>query len=202
MSNHAAAGGGRQDTPAPFRYCAFISYRHADKAWGDWLHRALETYRVPLALVGTEGAGGTVPPRVRPVFRDREELAAAHDLGAEINEALRDSASLVVICSPRSARSKWVNEEILTFKRLGRADRIFPIVVAGEPNAADPAEECFPPALKYELGTDGTLSDRLAEPLAADARDQADGKENAKLKLIAGMLGVAYDQLRRREAED
>ena len=34
------------------RYCAFISYRHADNAqegrrWAEWLHRALERYVVP-----------------------------------------------------------------------------------------------------------------------------------------------------------
>ena len=29
-----------------FKYWAFISYSHQDKKWGDWLHKALETYRV------------------------------------------------------------------------------------------------------------------------------------------------------------
>ena len=40
-----------------------------------------------------------------------------------------------------------------------------------------------------------------AEPIAADARREGDGKENAKLKLIAGLLGIGYDMLKRREAE-
>ena len=35
-----------------FKYWAFISYSHQDKAWGDWLHKALETYRVPKRIVG------------------------------------------------------------------------------------------------------------------------------------------------------
>ena len=30
-----------------FKYWAFISYCHRDKKWGQWLHEALETYRVP-----------------------------------------------------------------------------------------------------------------------------------------------------------
>ena len=186
---------------AGFRYRAFISYAHDDKAWGDWLHRALEAYHVPATLIGTRGDRGVVPARLRPIFRDREELTAAADLSAELEEALQDSATLVVICSPLAAGSHWVNEEILAFKRLGRGDLILPFVVAGEPNADDHALECFPPALKYELGSDGALSDTLAEPVAADARPEGDGRENAKLKLIAGMIGVGFDQVRQREAE-
>lgn len=37
-------------TGAGFKYWAFISYSHVDRAWGDWPHRALETYRPPRAL--------------------------------------------------------------------------------------------------------------------------------------------------------
>ncbi|BCW87990.1 hypothetical protein sos41_11270 [Alphaproteobacteria bacterium SO-S41] len=185
--------------PSPYR--AFISYRHADKAWGDWLHKALEAYRVPRGLVGTEGHAGVVPDRLGRVFRDREELAAASDLAVEIQEALRRSANLIVICSRGAAQSHWVNEEIVYWKGLGREARVFAIIVDGEPNALDPANECFPPALKFAANPDGTLSDRPAEPIAADAREAGDGKENAKLKLIAGLLGVGFDQLRRREAE-
>jgi tetratricopeptide (TPR) repeat protein len=49
------------------------------------------------------------------------------------------------------------------------------------------------------MGADGVLSDEPAEPIAADARPHADGKFNAKLKLIAGMLGVGFDDLKQRE---
>ena len=95
------------------KYYAFISYSHQDKVWGDWLHKSLETYRVPGHLVGTASRDGAIPSRVTPVFRDREELPTATNLGEAINQALEDSRYLVVICSPRSARSQWVNEEAL-----------------------------------------------------------------------------------------
>ena len=36
------------------RYSAFISYSHADTAVARWLHRALETYRLPKGLVGMD----------------------------------------------------------------------------------------------------------------------------------------------------
>jgi hypothetical protein len=108
------------------------------------------------------------------IFRDREELASPTDLGTVINEALQQSACQIVICSPQSAKSRWVNEEIIAFKRLGREDRIFCLIVAGEPNATDQPgaaeEECFAPALRFRLGADGQLSGARTEPIAADAR--------------------------------
>ena len=172
------------------RYWAFISYSHADAKWGDWLHAALETYRVPSHLV--RSGQGAVPKRVFPVFRDREELASSASLGENIENALRQSRALVVICSPRAAISRWVNEEIKLYKSVGRADRVFCLIVDGEPNAAPDSGflECFPAALREP-----------AEPIAADARENKDGKRNALLKLIAGIIGVPYDQLRQRERQ-
>jgi tetratricopeptide (TPR) repeat protein len=185
------------------KYWAFISYSHRDSRWADWLHKSIESYRPPRQLVGTATHVGPVPKRLTPVFRDREELASATDLGSVINAALSDSACQIVICSPQAAKSKWVNEEILAFKRLGREARIFCLIVEGEPNASDlpgrEAEECFPPALRFHLGADGNLGTARTEPIAADARPGKDGKQNAKLKLLAGVLGVGFDTLRRRE---
>ena len=187
------------------KYWAFISYSHRDAKWATWLHRALESYRPPQKLVGAPCARGVVPKRLAPVFRDRDELASAIDLGTVINEALAKSACQIVICSPYAARSRWVNEEILAFKRLGREDRILCLIVDGEPNASDipgrAAEECFPPALRFRLGADGNLGALRTEPVAADARAGKDGRHSAKLKLIAGLLGVDYDALRRREQQ-
>jgi tetratricopeptide (TPR) repeat protein len=187
------------------KYWAFMSYSHLDAKWASWLHRAVESYRPPRKLVGTTTVRGVVPKRLTPVFRDREELASAVDLGTVINAALERSACQIIICSPQSAKSRWVNEEILAFKRLGREDRIFCLIIGGEPNASDlpgrEHEECFPPALRFRLGADGNLSPVRTEPIAADARAGKDGKQNAKLKLIAGVLGLDFDSLRRREQQ-
>jgi hypothetical protein len=107
-----------------FKYWAFISYSHADKPFADWLHRSLERYRVPKQIFSQSVGLVEIPKRVFPIFRDREELPASADLSHRINEALRLSRSLIVICSPNSARSRWVNEEIRFFKSLGREDRV------------------------------------------------------------------------------
>ena len=182
-----------------YKYRAFISYSHKDEKWASWLHKALETFKVPKYLVGETTSMGTIPERMGKVFRDREELSSSHSLGTELTQALKDSACQIVICSPNAAKSHWTNEEILTYKRLGRENRVFCLIVDGEPGA-DHAE-CFPEAVRFKMGADGVLSDESAEPIAADARPQGDGKLNAKIKLIAGMLGVGFDALKQRELQ-
>lgn len=188
-----------------FRYRAFISYSHADEKWARWLHRSLETYRIPKHLVGQSTEFGPVPAKLAPVFRDRDELASATDLGSKLTEALEGAASLIVICSRASARSHWVNEEVLAYKRLGRSDRVFSLIVDGEPYSSGiPGEEeheCFPEALRFHLDSHGQLSREPAEPIAADARPGKDGKAHARIKLIAGILGVGFDDLRQRELQ-
>lgn len=188
-----------------FAYRAFISYSHADRAWCDWLHKALETYRVPSRLVGKQTSAGKIPRRLHPIFRDRDELPSAIDLNQKVEAAMRASAWLIVICSPRSAPSRWVNEEVLAFKRMGRADRILCLIVDGEPNASDKpgheSEECFCPVLRHRIDANGALTDERTEPIAADARAGKDGNANAKLKLIAGMLDVGFDALKQREQQ-
>ncbi len=147
---------------------------------------------MPRKLVGTVTDVGKVPPRVNPVFRDRDDLSAADDLGGIVQQALEDSENLIVVCSPQAAASHWVNEEIRHFARLGRQDQIFCIIVDGDPAGAGTDSACFPKALA-EIG--------MQEPLAADVRQWADGKSLSKLKIVAGMLGLPLDQLRRRDLQ-
>jgi len=178
-----------------YHYKAFISYSHQDEPHAAWLHQALESYRVPRRLAGLKSQHGVVPGKLTPVFRDRDELSSATDLSEKITTALDESESLIVICSPASAQSPWVNEEIRLFKTFGRAERIFCIIVDGDPQSDEPGKACFPPAL---LENEGGLKH---EPLAADLRKWADGKSLAKLKLVAGILGIRLDELRRRDLQ-
>jgi tetratricopeptide (TPR) repeat protein len=188
------------------RYRAFISYSHRDKSHVQGLHRRVESYRIPGKLVGTVTSVGVVPKRPAPVFRDRDELPASSDLGAELTAALRRSMFLIVICSPAAAKSHWVEQEVLQFKRLHGGDsRVLALIVDGVPYASDMPgredEECFPRSLRYKLGPDGELSDEPAEPIAADLRPDADGKRLATLKLIAGLTGLRLDDLVQRETQ-
>jgi tetratricopeptide (TPR) repeat protein len=178
------------------KYAAFLSYNHRDRGFARWLHRSIETYSPPAEVRAAQAQAHAL----KPVFMDREELASSGDLAKSVREALENSEALVVICSPNSAASKWVNEEVRTFQQIGRADRIFCIVANGDPGRLPESidaknESCFPPALLFD-----SAGKRLAEPLAADVRPTADGKNGAALKVIAGLLSVPYDTLRQREA--
>ena len=74
---------------------------------------------------------GEVGKRLFPIFRDREELPTSNELGLAIKTALDESSHLIVVCSPNSANSTWVNEEIKYFKSLGRSDNILSFIVDG-----------------------------------------------------------------------
>lgn len=184
--------------PAELKYAAFISYRHEplSRGWAIWLHRQIERYRVPGSLQSSNGC----PKRLGKVFRDEDELAASSDLSAAIDEALGSSRFLIVICSPSTPHSKWVNEEVRRFRSLGRERQILSLLVKGTP------EESFPPALLEARRANPDASDDVTlEPCAADVRDvHHDGarhtREVAKLRLLATMLGVDFDDLYRREA--
>jgi len=180
------------------KYWAFISYSHKDSAIADWLHKKLETYRVPGSLVGTPTRDGTAPARLIPIFRDREELPTSSQLGDNLQRALQQSRYLVVICSPASAQSRWVEEEIRAFKNWHGRDRIIALIGSGIPNASHAADEAFPNSLRFE--TDGAESAPVRiEPIAADLRAEGDGRQRAFLKIAAGLLGVGFDDLYQRE---
>ena len=190
------------NSPRSYKYWAFISYSTRDKRWGKWLGNKLETYRIPDRL-RDQKENQDIPTRLRPVFLDRWELAASSDIGETIRHGLEQSRYLIVVCSPRSAQSKWVSEEVRAFKAMGRAGNILALIVDGEPNA-DPSgrvEECYPPVLRFETDENGDLTEEAAksEPLAGDARPQGDGKKDALLKIVAGMIGVGFDRLKRRD---
>ena len=179
------------------RYRAFISYSHADEKWARWLLKRLESYRVPANLVGTPGRDGPIPAKLGQMFRDRDELPSAGDLSSTISAALADSDALIVICSPASARSRWVNAEVQAFRNSGRGERIFSFITGGDPASRAPESASFPPALIEPETPEGPER----EPLAADARKEGDGRERAFLKVVAGLLGVGFNDLAQREAQ-
>jgi tetratricopeptide (TPR) repeat protein len=185
------------------RYAAFISYSHRDRKWAEWLHRGIENFRVPKELLIAMQADGSVLPPLRPVFLDRAELPSSSDLAATVRAALQESAFLIVICSPQAAQSRWVNEEIRTFKALGRDQNILCLIVSGRPSSslgdAQHADNCFPEALRFRVDAGEVTRLAAPEPLAADVRPGNDDPHSARLKIIAGLLGVPFDRLRQRE---
>jgi hypothetical protein len=85
-----------------------------------------------------------------------------------------------------------VNYEITRFKQLGRSHAIHYIIIGGDTHPDSP-DFCFP----HTAIT--TQSGEVSVPLAADARAQGDGFRDAILKVIAGILDLDFDKLRRRD---
>jgi len=191
--------------PAALRFAAFISYSNLDRARGEALQQALEAFRLPGPLRGRDFGCGPVPKRLGAVFRDRWDADASVDLAAELRAALAASDALIVLCSPASARSRWVGEEILSFKRLGRADRLFPVLIDGLPQVHDAAltpQGAFHPALFMRWSESlGQFEHEPREPLAPDLRDSGDGLRFGLLKLVAALTGVPLTLLTQRQAE-
>jgi len=124
------------------RYRAFISYSWQDKVWGRRIHSWLETYKIPKA----EKNGAPLPKRLGRIFRDDADMPAASNIGDVVAVALAEAEAMIVVCSPRSARSKWVNSEVSHFRRLPGARKVYAVIIDGTPNSGDPDTECFPPA--------------------------------------------------------
>jgi WD40 repeat protein len=192
-------------SPLESAYWCFLSYRHADdraqdRGWATWLHQEIERYDVPAELVGTRNSrGDVIPERIYPVFRDEVSLPADADLSRSIVQALDRSRVLVVLCSPRAVESRYVAEEVLHFKRTGKADRIVAAILDGEPG--DARRECFPAPLRHPLGHDGALdATRAVEPIAADFRlpDGHEGFTSAEAYRLALARDGALDK---REAK-
>lgn len=164
-------------------YFAFISYQRQDEEWAKWLAHELEHYHLPISLNGRRD----LPKELRPIFRDIDELSAGN-LPKQIHTALENSKNLIVICSPNSAKSKWVNKEIEEFIHLGRINSIFPFVIGGVPMSANRDEECFPSALKNLPKEEERLGGNINEK----------GRDAAVVKVVSGMLNLDFDSLWQR----
>lgn len=173
------------------KYDAFISYRHTDldMKTAKKLHNALETFHVPKSVQKKTGK-----KNIKRVFRDQEELPIGSDLNDNISDALRESEYLIVICSPNTPGSYWVNKEIDTFIEMHDRSHILAVLVDGEP------DESFPKQIL--INEEG----KPVEPLAADIRGKDSGERNKKfktefLRIAAPVLGCTYDDLKQRHRE-
>lgn len=162
-----------------YTYFAFISYKREDERWAKWLQRKLEHYHLPSVI-----RGDGLPKKLRPIFRDKTDLGTGV-LKESLAEGLVQSKYLIVICSPNSARSRWVGQEIDVFVSHGRERQIIPFVVDGTLDFADD-DCCLNPAF-------GNIADEL---LCIDVREV--GKEKAFVRVVSGLLDVSFDELWQR----
>ena len=173
-------------------YTAFISYRHAspDDQIAKWLHTAIETYHIPAAIQKQSGM-----KKMGKCFRDAEELPLTPSLGDDIERALLNSDWLIAVCSPRYMQSLWCQREVEFFAQHKGRERILVVLADGH------IEESLPALLRWRLNEQGEYISH--QPLAAEARGATMAERIKKLKtekyrLLAPMLGVGFDDLRRR----
>lgn len=170
-------------------YLAFISYQRKDEEFATWLQYQLEHFHVPINILEIQPE---LAMRKCRIFLDKTELSCGI-LGEEIEKALKESHYLIVLCSPSSAKSKWVDKEIRSFLKLNGRESVIPIIIAGTPFCQNPDEECFVPALKELKNTsDEILGINLAEF----------GREVTSIKVMAFMLGLKFDSLWQRYERD
>lgn len=186
-----------------YQYYAFVSYRSSDEKWAKWVQQQIEAYRLPAVLQKKNPQAPKT--RIRPLFRYHTDIQP-NELKEELRSKLEQSKYLLVICSPRSAQSQWVGQEIENFVLMGRRDRIIPIIVDGRPYSGDPATECFHPVIhKYFPHSDNIEEDH--EILGVNLNEEGSGSKRMKrqraiMQVVSRMLDVNYDQLwnrRRRQ---
>lgn len=180
-----------------FKYFAFISYNSKDTEWGKRLQRKLESYRMPATLCSEHGWTRTP---IKPVFFAPTDIQPNY-LSEELQERLRASRNLIVICSPNSAKSKWVGEEIAFFHNLGRTKQIHFFIVDGEPHSGNPETECFNPVVEI-LGLPEILGANIHErtqtfPFTTISWPWMD-EQRAYVQLISKLLGVEFDAIWQR----
>lgn len=180
-----------------FKYFAFISYNSKDTEWGKRLQKKLENYRMPATLCSEHGWERTP---IKPVFFAPTDIQGG-GLSAELQQRLRDSQNLIVICSPNSAKSQWVGKEIAFFHQLGRTEQIHFFIVDGVPNSGNEDTECFNPIIQ-KLGLPEILGANIHErtqtyPFTNISWPWMD-KQRAYVQLISKLLNVEFDSIWQR----
>ena len=173
-----------------FKYFAFISYNSKDTEWGKKVQKKLEHYRMPATLCSEHGWERTP---IKPVFFAPTDIQPG-GLTEELQERLKASRNLIVICSPNSAKSEWVGKEIEFFHLLGRTKQILFFIVDGEPHSGNPETECFNPIVKT-LGLPEILGANINEKIY---RWPWMNKERAYVQLVSKLLGVEFDTIWQR----
>ena len=164
-------------TPAPssqnrqkekYRYDAFLSYAHEDRATVEWLRKLLANYWVPWK-------------RRRKIFMDHQSLSADGGLSEKLKDALQNSRFLIVCCSKSAADSHWVNLEINEFLKSHPRQNVLACLVG---NKVD--EAIFLPQPICDL--DKNLNDPLFKP---DLREQPENlKRWAKKEATKTVLSL------------
>lgn len=173
-------------------YDAFISYSRRDKEFASRLEETLERYALPTARGEKK--------RHFNIFRDEQDLVGG-DYSESIDRVLQVSRKLILICSPRAAKSEFVGDEIRRFSELHGSANIVPVLLDGVPNneATDDDEErlAFPPSLLDDV--DMPLAIDYSQTTSHRPRLDRGVFEDAWHTILASLLDVSRSQIEQRE---
>src|SRR5271156_3757489 len=156
---------GESPVPGPesrMQYDAFLSYAHRDKDVTSAIQKGLHQIGRRVGQL-----------RALRVFRDDTNLTANPDLWGKITEALQDSRFMIVVLSPQSAASHWVNEEVKHWLDQRGHEGLMLVLAEGrlawdaERGRFDPEQSTAAPPVLTQLGS------LPAEPLYIDVSGDA-----------------------------
>lgn len=185
---------------ANYKYFAFISFQSSDAKDAVRLQHAIENYRLPAVLCKQ----ANVPRRVKPLYCYLNDMHSGEELMQELKFRMEQSRYLIVVCSPRSAKSVYVNSGIDYFVSLGRRDSIIPVIVDGVPYSNNLDTECFPEALKRHFPKHADpLQDHsiLGINIRESGVSPRKAYDRAMLMVVARMLQLDFDGLLLRDKQ-
>lgn len=202
-----------------YKYVAFISYNHnnRDKKWARWIQKELESYRIPTKI---RKEHNILAKRIGLLFRDETDLGVS-ELTEALAEAVRNSRYIIVVCSPEAVSSTWVYKEVRLFmlthagkreysfedlKELVERpldysslenvsywnDHIIPFIIEGKCDS-DGDDNCYVPELKAFNPKGAEIFDEYSLHITGKS------KTKAKCSIIAKILKLEYNEIRRRE---
>ena len=187
-----------------FKYFAFISYKSDDlkEAWA--LKKKLDGYKLPTMLC-KQYQKERKP--THEAFLDKTNIQPG-DLTDELRENLDNSHYLIVVCSPRSAKSDYVKAEIEWFTRNGRENEMFLFIIESDPSRI---EDSFNPAIKEAEKRWSERDGEKREILGVNIKEKDVDKmffiyrrpivgswlqrERAYMQLISRLLNLEFEQL-------
>ncbi|MGW6424342.1 toll/interleukin-1 receptor domain-containing protein [Nocardia sp. NPDC055053] len=102
-------------------YDAFLSYSHADRAIAAGIQKGL--HRIGRRMGHLHALR---------VFRDATDLTASPDLWGKVTEAMDQARYCIVVLSPHSAVSEWVDREIAYWLRTRGSEQLLFVVAGGK----------------------------------------------------------------------
>ncbi|WP_026490337.1 outer membrane protein assembly factor BamB family protein [Butyrivibrio sp. XBB1001] len=180
-------------------YNAFISYKHAelDNKVAAQIEKALERYHIPKKIQKKTGV-----KKIERIFRDKDELPITSDLSGTIEDALRNSDYLIVLCSKSTCLSTWVEREITIFLQDHPIDRVLTVLAEGEPYEVIPKMLLSRTFQRLNsMGQVETVTEPV-EPLSCDWRLPLKEAKNTELpRLAAALIGCSYNELMNRQRQ-